>query len=400
MAVEKTYEWLKLLTLNFFGWLFIYADRTVLNPVMPAIQSTFHLNNVSLGLVTSVFFFTYTVFQVPFARLADRVQPKLVIGLGGLFFGVMTVLSGFVTSFGVFLVLRAFVGFGEATFYGASFGLSSQAIPDKYLTLGLAVINAGQAAGQILGTIVSSVLVLQYHHDWRMPFVLVGVPTMLIGSLYLILIKPKSNHVQTQTNSLGHHKINYPALIRTQLIGVYVMLFASIYGQTTLLTWLPLFLTNHWHFSGRSVGFLTVIVPLIAVPSALFFARINDRLKRIKGLMTALVSLTAISLVAVVMEKNSEMLVLALVIYGIVGKMTIDPLLLYTVKKQAGKYQLATTFGVYNFFGMLASIMAPMITGLFMDITGYIWPGFVLAAVLLMAGLCYFNRATVNESVK
>lgn len=53
-AADKV--WLKIVILNFWGWVFIYADRTVLNPIMAQIQNLFHLNNVALGLVSSVFF--------------------------------------------------------------------------------------------------------------------------------------------------------------------------------------------------------------------------------------------------------------------------------------------------------------------------------------------------------
>nr|WP_258167367.1 MFS transporter [Leuconostoc fallax] len=71
--------------LNFFGWIFIYADRTILNPIMPNIQSHFDLNNSQLGLISSVFFLTYTFAQIPFAAIADYLGKKWVIGLGFVF---------------------------------------------------------------------------------------------------------------------------------------------------------------------------------------------------------------------------------------------------------------------------------------------------------------------------
>ncbi|WP_338352333.1 hypothetical protein [Fructobacillus tropaeoli] len=46
----------KIILINFLGWVFIYADRTILNPVMPEIQRSFGLNHAELGLISSVFF--------------------------------------------------------------------------------------------------------------------------------------------------------------------------------------------------------------------------------------------------------------------------------------------------------------------------------------------------------
>ncbi|MFT9388463.1 MULTISPECIES: hypothetical protein [Leuconostoc] len=56
MATQKVASWPKVLALNFLGWVFIYADRTVLNPAMPSIQKVFQLDNVALGAISSVFF--------------------------------------------------------------------------------------------------------------------------------------------------------------------------------------------------------------------------------------------------------------------------------------------------------------------------------------------------------
>ena len=388
--------WLKIVALNFFGWLFIYADRTVLNPIMPEIQKIFGLNNVALGMISSVFFLTYTVSQIPFAKLADRGNQKWLIGLGCVFFGVMTVVSGLVTSFGLFLVLRALVGLGEGTFYGASFGLSSQNIPNKYLTIGLAIINSGQAIGQITGTIISSYIVLQYHMHWSVPFIIVGIPTIIVGILYLTVVKrthhSSENRMGISQSKTSHQKIHTTRVLFTQqLVGTYVMLFASIYGQITMLTWLPLFLTTYRHVSGSNVGWIASIVPVIAVPSALIFARLNDKITNARRLLLILVPISSLSLVTGMTSNSHIVLVVSLIVYGMTGKMTIDPILLYTVKKNAPDKQLATTFGVYNFFGMIASILAPTIMGFLMDLTGSMVTGFYLSAILLLVGVVMFS---------
>ncbi|MFU0764648.1 MAG: hypothetical protein ACFWTU_07560 [Leuconostoc mesenteroides] len=70
-------SWVTIILLNFFGWIFIYADRTILNPVMPAIQSEFGLNHSQLGLISSLFFLTYTIVQMPFSTLADYFSKKM-----------------------------------------------------------------------------------------------------------------------------------------------------------------------------------------------------------------------------------------------------------------------------------------------------------------------------------
>ena len=48
--------WLVTSLLFFLGWVFMYADRTILSPVQGVIREEFLLSNAEVGLITSVFF--------------------------------------------------------------------------------------------------------------------------------------------------------------------------------------------------------------------------------------------------------------------------------------------------------------------------------------------------------
>jgi len=103
VPVEERYWW-KVVALCFFGWILMYADRTILNPVMGKLGEQFGLNNTQLGLVNSIFFLTYAVTQIPFGIMGDKIGRKLVIALGFIVFGITTFLSGVATSFGLFML--------------------------------------------------------------------------------------------------------------------------------------------------------------------------------------------------------------------------------------------------------------------------------------------------------
>lgn len=391
-------SWKKIVILNFFGWIFIYADRTILNPIMPNIQTFFNLNNSQLGLISSVFFLTYTFAQIPFAAIADYFGKKWVIGLGFIFFGVMTFLSGIVTTFGIFLIIRALTGVGEGTYYGASFGLASENIPENKLTFGNALINSGQAFGQATGTLLSSFMVLQFNMHWSSPFIIVAFPTVLVGLMYIIFVKEKhrikkSDITENKSNELSKNsrKLDVRALFSKNLVLTYLLLFASIYGQIAMLTWLPQFLINNRGISGASVGWIASIVPFASIPSSLIFAKMNDKLSNPKLLLYVLVPIAAISLIVGMSVNSYPVLIIALLAYGFTGKMSIDPILLYTVNKNAKSNQLSTTLGLYNFFGMIASILAPYLTGVFIDLTGSMVVGFYFSAILLIIGLFGFS---------
>lgn len=104
--------WWKTVALFFIGWVLMYADRTILNPIMPQIAEEFNLNNTQLGLVSSVFFLTYAITQIPFGVIGDKYGRKLVIAIGFVFMGIATFFSGILSGFGMFMIFRALTGMG------------------------------------------------------------------------------------------------------------------------------------------------------------------------------------------------------------------------------------------------------------------------------------------------
>ena len=86
--------WWITIFLFWLGWVFMYADRTVLNPVMKDIQSEFGLSGTELGLISSFFFFSYAILQIPAGILGDRIGRKKVLVPGFILFGVFTAVTG------------------------------------------------------------------------------------------------------------------------------------------------------------------------------------------------------------------------------------------------------------------------------------------------------------------
>jgi len=86
--------WIQLVIIFFFGWVVIYAGRSVLSPLMPMIQDEYGLNQAELGIISSLFFLAYTLLQVPAGLLGDRLGHKKVLVTGFMLFAVL-LLSAF-----------------------------------------------------------------------------------------------------------------------------------------------------------------------------------------------------------------------------------------------------------------------------------------------------------------
>jgi len=81
------------------------------------------------------------------------------------------------------------------------------------------------------------------------------------------------------------------------------------------------------------------------------------------------------------------MLIVSLVLYGLTGKLALDPILVSAVADNAPSKNPGTLFSTYNFIGMSASIVAPYVGGFIKDLTGSLSQTIYLAAGLLLLGL-------------
>ncbi|WP_212882898.1 MFS transporter, partial [Tetragenococcus halophilus] len=183
------------------------------------------------------------------------------------------------------------------------------------------------------------------------------------------------------------------------LLAAFILCFVSIYANFVIITWLPEFLISERGFAGSSVGFISSLVPWASIPGALIFARVNDKIGKAKPLVYTLVPIALLSVFAIAFVTNRSLLLTVLVIYGLTGKLALDPILITFVTKNAPRGALGTSLSAYNFIGMSGSILAPYITGALSDSLGSMQIGFYLASVLLIAGLVVFSFMAKDKPV-
>lgn len=200
--------WLVTSLLFFLGWVFMYADRTILSPVQGVIREEFLLSNAEVGLITSVFFIMYTAVQIPSGLLGDRFGRTKIILFGFMVFGAATALTHFASSFLMLILIRILAGFGEGFYYGPQYAISSDSTPPKYRALGYAIINNGQAVGITLGLIGSSYISFGLDLGWRVTFLFYAIPTIIVGILIYLFVKTgthakKVEHAKTKAGAVA-----------------------------------------------------------------------------------------------------------------------------------------------------------------------------------------------------
>ena len=398
--------WKKIVVVLCLGWAVIWIYRTVLTPIFPEIQATIGAHsNAEMGLIASFYFFAYTGMQIPAGILVDKFGKKVVLIPGFCLFIIATLLIGNATSLTMIYAGSLLAGMGCGSYYGSAYSLSSENIPLERRGLATAIINSGSALGMAIGLIASSLLVKSMGMDWQiMLFIITGLLAVMTLVFFLV-IKGGSYTASLAASPAAasaaavEETEEASGLFSLRMISAYVMYFATCYGYYMIVTWLPSFLQQERGFEGVAIGFSAALVAFASVPGALFFSRMSDRFRTKKvQLIIFLQICAAVMLVCTVISPDSTTLLISLVLYGLLGKLAVDPIMISFVADNAPKKGYGTSFGVFNFFGMSSSVIAPFLTGVISDSTGSKVMGFYISAAILLIGTVIFF--TVNVLMK
>lgn len=384
--------WITTITIFFFGWIFIYAGRMVFSPVMSEVGKSFDLDLATVGGIMSLFYLTYTLLQVPSGILGDKIGRKRVLVGGFLLYAIFMAIVSFAPNYTTFIIFWMLAGAAQGSFYGPQYALSSEAIPKKWLAVGSAVIGSGMSFGIALGYNVSSIMTTKMDSTWQAPFLVMSVPVFIVAILMWIFLKEKAPGLETTQETIGEavkkEDAGFSALFKNRnLIMAYITIFCSIYGFFVIITWLPTYLEQQRGMDRVYAANIASIVPWISIIGTIFFSFLSDKMGKRKPIVLLMLPLSLVSVFGIVASDSTFVLICVLVLYGFIGKISLNPVLLALCADNAPRASLSTAFGLYNFFGMSASIAAPWLTGLIADKTGNLNMSFYFAAAITVIGI-------------
>ncbi len=379
------------------GWTIIWIYRAMLSPIYSEIQGTIGpQTNAAMGLIASCYFFGYTSMQIPSGFLVDKFGQKKVLIPGFIIFTLGAVSIALSKTIGTIYMGSVLAGIGCGTYYGAAFSLTTQHVPPSKKGIATAIVNSGSALGFIIGMTGSSYVVKTLEMPWQSMVYISAALIFFMVLWFFFMIKntdtvKKDNQVKANTVEEIDSSEKKSSLFSLNMVSCYILYFCTCYAYYLIVTWLPKFLETERGITGGLIGLIVSMISVTAVPGALFFAYLSDKKRDKKSYIIIGLEVAAFVLVAIsMMAPNTGSLAIILLLYGFLGKMAVDPVLISYVSDKADKKNLATTLGTFNFFGMSSSIVAPAATGVIMDKTGSGVLGFYIGAFLLVIGVVLF----------
>ncbi|HAJ75103.1 MAG: MFS transporter [Gammaproteobacteria bacterium] len=167
---------------------FNFIDRQLLSVLQESIKVDLSLSDSQLGLLTGfAFAMFYVSAGIPIARWADRGNRRNIVAMSVGIWSFMTAISGFAQNYAQLLVARIGVGIGEAGGSPPSHSIVSDIFPPARRASALAFYSMGVNMGVLFGFLLGGWL--NEFFGWRVAFIVVGVPGILLALLVRGTIK-------------------------------------------------------------------------------------------------------------------------------------------------------------------------------------------------------------------
>lgn len=374
------------------GWAVIYADRTVLYPLIPVLRQDLGLSAVQAGWVMGIYFLTYSPMQGVGGILADWLGPKRILVFFVAFSGLGLILLGTAPTFPIVLLAVAIHGFGAGCYYVGAYGITMQTVPTRIRGISSAIVNSGMSLGLVVGLLAAEPL-YRLSGSWRVPFLILAVPTLMAAAAYQFVIRSVARR-KFSLQGVG-------AFFRDrQLLCLAAADFCGVYAYFVMLQWGPTFFQTEQGFGMLKSGFFTAILA-VSAPAGLVTGRLSDRLGR-KRLSFFMLPLAGLCVFSVPMLGSEAMVVAVLVAYGMVGKLAWDPVVYAWAGDRITSVHSASVAGCMGIFASMAlssAFVSPVVTGWIRDQTGSLAGGFYLAGALAMLGslLLFVPAETVQR---
>ena len=293
-----SYYALSVLTLvNFLN----YIDRQVLPAVAPAIQRDLGLTDTEIGAMEAALLLSFTVLAPLFGRLGDRYSRTRLMATAAVIWSIATGLAAFVDRwpvlppalklklpfFGVVALssvalglcaVRAMVGVGESSYSTITPTLVADYFPLQRRATALGVFQAAIPMGFALGYVLGAVLA--HFFGWRVAFMLVGLPGLIVAFFVLRLREPRR----------GAHDPAVEEVDNGELVARHGEQSAN---QSWWSTTRQIFMTRDWLLSTAGYTALTFVLGAFATWATLMLARDKQMSETAAAVVLGVVSLVA-----------------------------------------------------------------------------------------------------------
>lgn len=399
-----------------------FLDRTAISFAGPnGMTQDLGLTALQFGLASGIFFIGYILLEVPSNLALHKFGARRWLARIMISWGIVSLLFTWVSSVEGLYTLRLLLGIAEAGFFPGAILYLSMWVPARHRSKILSLFYLAQPLTVVFGAPLAASLIQQHGlfgmEGWRVMFMGVSIPAIIIGVLALFWLVDSPRQAKWLTNEeknwltkeleaehqqkQGHQKHSLRSVMGNGRVWMLCLIyFGFIYGLYALAFFLPTIIAGFQQqfgttFTVMQKGMITGVPYLIAAVVMFFWSKDATR----RGCKTwhiaipALVGGISVPLALYMDSPFTTIMVIAITASSIFAALPN----FWTLPTQfLTGASAAAAIALINTLGNVAGFSAGYITGALHDATSsYTLPMFVVGGFMLLSA---FLMLLLNRS--
>ena len=249
------------------AYLAVYVARNILSAVTPEMISSGIFTTEAIGTMSSLFFIAYAVGQLINGLLGEKIKAAYMISGGLLLAGIATILFPlFADSLAATYILYGATGFFLAMIYAPM----TKVVAENTSPLYAPRCSLGYTFSSLFGSPIAGLMAAVML--WVPVFFSSGAILLIMGIVCMVVFKTLENRgvirygVYTRPKGSGG---SIRILIQHQIIRFTLISAVTGVVRTTVVFWMPTYLSQHLNFSPKTAAILFTVAT-IAISAAPF----------------------------------------------------------------------------------------------------------------------------------
>lgn len=360
-------------------------DQGAIGVAAPYLMKELNISPVMMGFIMSAFWAAYCFMNIPIGLLADKFGAKKTYTIATFFWSVFTAMTGVASSYYHIVLARFGLGASEAALQPINLKVIRENFAAEQRGTATGLFNSGKRVGLALVPIIMAYLMATW--NWRVAFGIVGV--LSISWVFLWHFTFKEN--KANVTAAAAQKIPWKVLISNRnILCLFIAKFFQDYMYILFVSWLPTYLVHDRGFTMLKMGWfaslpwiLTMLaLPLVGIISDGLIKRGVSVTNARKGMVIGGHLMASIVVFAVYTQ--DAMVAMVLMTIAVVCESASSTMLLVVAAEIAPPNLAGGVVGVVNTAGGLSGMVAPLISGVLMSLTGNFQQAFLLAGVFII----------------
>jgi len=332
--------------------------------------------------------------------VVNRVASKWVLATLALIWSLCQLPMLLSVSVAALVVNRVALGFSEGPAYPVALHAVYKWFPNERRAVPTSLIAIGALAGNGIAAPVIVSIVAAW--SWHAAFGFLGAIGLAWCAAWLLVAREGPVTPDRVSSSKSTVSLSYRRLFRCRtVVGVQVVGFCAYWLLTLAVVWLPAFLTQAFGYTPAQAGWIMMLVSLGQIVLLPSISTLSDGLKR-RGASSRLAcrsvacaSTLAAGLIVILLaqsEGSLGVIVCTMIAFSLCNVMfVLGPVLIAEVTPVD---QRGAVLGVTNAITTLAGPLAPVVTGVMVDVGTH--PADGVRTALLIAGALVILGALVG----